>query len=234
MSSSESAAAPRPSRRPGIKPPLRVAPSAGFPAPGNTPPAEDRVVHRPVQGRVKAVRSTLIQSSLQTLRNRGYYDRYVPHLPPEYREVVLNTLEPTWIPLEAALAHYRACEALDLSEQEQLDMGTAVGERVQGSFLATLARTGKSLGATPWIILMNLDRLWDRTFQGGGCACYKLSPKDARCELLELPLASVPYFRNAYRGVFIVAMNMFAQRAFCSVMASRSGPEQLCFKVSWA
>src|SRR4030095_11345767 len=130
-------------------------------------------------------------------------------------EVILNTLEPTWIPIEAALAHYHACEALELSEQEQLGMGTAVGDRLQGTFLSTIARTGKNLGATPWIILMNLDRLWDRTFQGGGCACYKLSPKDARCELLGLPLASVPYFRNAYRGVFLVAMNIFAQRAFC-------------------
>jgi hypothetical protein len=234
MSNPESAAAPRPSRRPGQAPQLRVAPPGGFPAPKAGQAPEDRVVHRPPQGKARSVRSSLIQSSLQTLRNRGYYERHVPHLPREFHEVILNTLEPTWIPIEAALAHYQACEALDLSEQEQLDMGTAVGDRLQGTFLATMARTGKNLGATPWIILMNLDRLWDRTFQGGGCACYKLSPKDARCELLELPLAAVPYFRNAYRGVFLVAMNIFAQRAFCSIMSARSGPEQITFKVSWA
>jgi hypothetical protein len=234
MGTPESAAAPRPSGLPEPTPSMRVAAPAGFPGPGRTPPPEDRVVSKPPQGKVRSVRSSLIQSSLQTLRSRGYFERYVRNLPREHHEIILNTLEPTWIPVEAALAHYQACEALELGEQEQLEMGTAVGERLQGTFLTTLARTSKNLGATPWIILMNLDRLWDRTFQGGGCYCYKLAPKDARCELLELPLASVPYFCNAYRGVFLVAMNIFAQRAFCSVLAARSGPEQICFKVSWA
>src|SRR5688572_32470484 len=101
MSKPESAPAPRPSRRPGQVPPLRVAPPGGFPAPkiGHAP--EDRVVHRPPQGKVRSVRSSLIQSSLQTLKSRGYFERYVPHLPREFREVILNTLEPTWIPIEA-------------------------------------------------------------------------------------------------------------------------------------
>jgi hypothetical protein len=196
--------------------------------------AEEQLLYHPGQGPVVQVRSTLIQSSLQSLRARNLGEAYERHLDPRHRDAILSTMVPTWLPLAVAVAHYEACEALALSEQDQLDMGSAVSQRVQGTFLRTLAKTGRNLGATPWTILMNLGRVWDRTFQGGGYALFKVGPKDARCELLNTPLARFGYYRNAQRGAFIMAASIFAQRAFCSLLARRSGNDRLAFSIAWA
>jgi hypothetical protein len=187
----------------------------------------------PSVGHVSAVRSTLIQSSLHTLQARGLYDRYVQHLPAAHHETVLRTLAPTWLPISAGLAHYHACEALGLSEIDQVDMGTAVGARVQHGFLRTLARTGQNLGVSPWTLLKQVQRVWDRTFQGGGCALYKVGPKDARADMHGLPLAQIGYFRNAWRGAFMVGLSLVCTRAFCKIAPARGGPNVLSYRVSW-
>ena len=184
-------------------------------------------------GTSSAVRSTLIQSSLNALRGRRLYDRYLEHLPAEYHELVLRTLAPTWLPMRAAVAHYTACDALGLSELEQVDIGGAVGQHIQHSFLQTIARTSQNLGVTPWIMLKQLHRLWDRTFVGGGCAVFKVGPKDARVDMHGLAIAGIPYFRNAWRGVFNVGLTIFSTRAFCKLIWSYGGPTTISYRVAW-
>jgi hypothetical protein len=196
--------------------------------------AEEQLLFHPGDGPVVQVRSTLIQSSLQSLRARHLGDEYARHLDPRHHDIIFNTMVPVWLPIAVAFAHYEACELLGLTEQEQVDMGSAVSQRVQGGFLRTLATTGRNLGATPWTILMKLGRVWDRTFQGGGYALYKVGPKDARCELLNTPLARFGYYRNAQRGAFVMAASIFAQRAFCSLVPRRSGNDRLAFSIAWA
>ena len=210
-------------------------------------------------GTSSAVRSTLIQSSLNALRGRRLYDRSrfdygrlqapantpdlrgahvvllerLEHLPAEYHELVLRTLAPTWLPMRAAVAHYTACDALGLSELEQVDIGGAVGQHIQHSFLQTIARTSQNLGVTPWIMLKQLHRLWDRTFVGGGCAVFKVGPKDARVDMHGLAIAGIPYFRNAWRGAFNVGLTIFSTRAFCKLTRSHGGPTTISYRVAW-
>lgn len=47
-----------------------------------------------------AIRSTLIVSAIQTLRARGYYDRYVTELGADHREKILALIAGAWLPIE--------------------------------------------------------------------------------------------------------------------------------------
>ena len=150
---------------------------------------------------LQTVRSTLIQSSITALRNHGYHERYLGNLAPQHKERIIGSLAPEWLPLEVALAHYDACDALGLSDSEVCRLGEEVGERVQGTFLGTLLRGARTIGLSPWTPLGQAPRLWERIFQGGAIAIYKRGPKDAQIELREMTLARHAYFRSAIRGV---------------------------------
>src|ERR1700683_8962 len=80
---------------------------------------------------VSRVRGTLLLSSLRSIRARGILDRYVTALPGADRETIQSMVATTWLPMDLALAHYRACDALKLSAHEQIEIGREVGANVQ-------------------------------------------------------------------------------------------------------
>ena len=96
------------------------------------------------------VRSTLVASSLRSVRGHGFYDRYVALLDPGWRDAVLHAVAGVWLPLAAGVAHYKACDALGVSPAEQMEIGREVGDRIQGTFLASMVRVAKGAGVTPW------------------------------------------------------------------------------------
>src|SRR5690348_2644577 len=57
-----------------------------------------------------AVRSTVVVTSLRALRSRGHFERYLELLDTSYRDPMLALTAGTWLPIDAALAHYTACE----------------------------------------------------------------------------------------------------------------------------
>ena len=67
---------------------------------------------RAVMGMVRQVRSTLLASSLRSIRLRGRFDDYAKVLDPKYKEDVLSSVAGVWLPLEVAAAHYEACDRL--------------------------------------------------------------------------------------------------------------------------
>lgn len=183
---------------------------------------------------VSHVRSTLIQASVGSLRDRGLVDRYTALLPEQHHELILRSLAAEWLPVEVGMAHYRACESLDLLEHEQTDIGGDVGRRIQRSALSTIARAGKAAGVTPWLALTAMDRMWARLIQGGGVQVVKVGPKDARVELANVQLAQFMYFRNAFRGLVLAAADLFAARTFVRTQHGRCGPDRLEYRVAWA
>ncbi len=183
---------------------------------------------------VRSVRSTLIQASLGSLRERNLIDRYTELLPPQHHELVLRTLAATWLPVEVGMAHYQACEDLGLTEHEQVDIGGDVGRRIQRSALSTLARAGKIAGVTPWLALESIDRMWARLMEGGSVQVIKVAPKDARIEIEGVPLAQFMYFRNAFRGLVLAAAELFSMRAYVRTMHSQCGPQRLEYRLAWA
>ena len=180
------------------------------------------------------VRSTLLLSSVQSLRAKGLYDRYVTHLDGADKEALLSSVAGVWLPMSIGMSHYRACEALGLSLVEATQMGHDVGNRVQGSMLGVVMRAAKGSGVTPWMVLGQVGRLWDRTFQGGGgVSLTKLGPKEARAELIGLPLMAVPYFRHAYRGAFMAAVELFSEKVYVTEVPSRQSDVSGAYRLSW-
>jgi hypothetical protein len=163
---------------------------------------------------LKNVRSTLVQSSLQTLRENGLFERYVELLPREFHERVLLTLAPTWLPTEVALAHYACCDRLGLSDAELESFGEAVARRIMGTFLGTMLRSSRNVGSSPWIPLRNYDKLWARVFDGGGVIVMKTGPKDALVDTYGVPMYALKYFRVGHQGLARGTLGMFAHKVF--------------------
>jgi hypothetical protein len=178
------------------------------------------------------VRSTLVASSIRSLRERGAFDRYAAVLEQPWKNTILESVAGVWLPLEAGAAHYRACDAVGFSVADQLAIGREVGARIQGTFLGTMIRAAKGVGATPWVGFQSTHKLYSRLFDGGGCRVMKLGPKDARLEIAGNPLVQVAYFRNAMRGLWQVAVELFCEKAYVTEVALGDTDYQV--KVSWA
>jgi hypothetical protein len=178
------------------------------------------------------IRSTLVASSLRSLRDRGRYEDYLGVLEASWRELPGLATPGAWLPIEAGLAHYHACDRLGFTVGEQHDIGCEVGKRIHGTFLGTMIRGAKGAGVTPWTALGQARRLYDRLFDGGACAVTKHGPKDARMELVANPLVTIPYFRNAIRGLWQVALEFFCSKAYIT----ETGRDDTSYRVriSWA
>jgi hypothetical protein len=183
---------------------------------------------------VEAIRSTLVTSSLAALRERGHYGRYLAALPLEMHDPVLSSIAGQWLPLRLGAAHYDACDALRLPAEEQEAIGGDVASRVQGTFLGTLVRAARGAGVTPWLGFKHYSRLWARLFRGGDVAVYKTGPKDARLEVVGLPLARIGYFRAGFRGVNRATCALFSASVYVHDVPRLCTGTTLGFRMSWA
>jgi hypothetical protein len=185
-------------------------------------------------GQVTMVRSTLLATSLQSLRARGMLDRYTRHVAGPHTETILTAVAGAWLPVDAAIAHYRACDALGLEPSEEVAIGMEVGDRVHGTFLGLMVRTAKTLGVTPWLALAQSAKLNSRLFSGGGgIAVSELGPKEARVDVVGNPLCDVEYFRNGLRGVYQAAVRLFCQRVYSSEIPRGLVRSGMTLRVSW-
>lgn len=207
-----------------------------YPPRASDPPDTSRIVdYRSPDGeRVHSVRSTLIASSLTTLRELGLFERYQATLPEEYRDRILYSIAPEWLPVEVGESHYRNCDALGLTDRELEKIGEMVAARIMGTFLGTLLRTsGQNVGASPWIALAKYDVLWSRLMQGGSCTVDRVGPKDALIRSHGASLFDTRYFRVAYHGVVRGALGMFSPRVMGRTDRVPSSPHSLVTTMSW-
>ncbi len=192
---------------------------------------------RAAQGRpteARRVRSTLIASSIQALKRRGLYDDYFAHLPVEERDAIAACVAGSWLPMATGLAHYGAIDAIGLADQLVAEMSADVSTQTQATFLATAAKLATSAGATPWTALAQFQRLWDRILDGGDCAVGRAGPKDARLEVVGLPLFRVRYFRFAFRFYTLTLCRLFATSCYVNEVPKGGGPTFGTFRVAWA
>ncbi len=183
---------------------------------------------------VTSVRSTLLSSSLRAIRERGFIDAYTAALPQGYHDQVLRTLAPVWLPIDAALAHYKALDSLRMPEQEILSIGRSVGDRLHGTFLGTLVRGAHHAGFTPWSVAGKGDRVWSRVFEGGAIGMAKLGPKEGILSIRGLPLLAADYFRIGYRGVLAASVETVAQRCYVRETGRLVEADGVDFLVAWA
>jgi hypothetical protein len=181
-----------------------------------------------------AYRSTWITTSSLTLKARGHYLRYVDLLPHDVRDTILTMPAAEWAPVDVALAHYRACDALGLPESEIVAMGRDTSRRAQGAIAATLLKLTRGAGGTPWAGLAHVTRLTSRSMTGGAVAVFRLGPKDARLELAGFPLAQIPYCRVAMRGVSLSMLELYSRNAIVYEVPALCTARTLAFHLSWA
>jgi len=181
------------------------------------------------------IRTTLLVSSLQSLRKRGAVDAYMRLLPAEHHMTINSMIAGQWLPIAVGLAHYDACQGLGISQPEVVAIGREVGDKIQGTFLATMVRMAGQVGATPWTALSFVGRLYDRLFQGGGgVTVIKLGPKDARVQFVGKPVARIPYYRMAMNGVFEVGLELFCKKAYGTDIASECTETTAVLHLAWA
>jgi hypothetical protein len=186
----------------------------------------------PDGAQVTHVRSTLIASSLQTLRELQYFDRYFERLPREHRDEILLALGPAWLPLETALAHYRACEALDLTEEQLGAIGTSVTTRLANTLIATFLRSTRAVGGSPWLSLEQSDRMWSRLMRGGAVRVTRRGPKEAMVEVTGLALFELRYFSLAFRSALLGGALLFSKTAYLREQGKRR-PHAMVAILSW-
>jgi len=242
--------APPSSRRPrSLFPPgsQRQAPGSPLQASGRprSPALQSLVVQRndgelildypkPVEP-VTAVRSTLITSSLTSLRARGLFERYDALQTSPHRQKILNLVAGEWLPMDVAFAHYQACDALGLSVEEQIAIGKDVSRRVHDTFLSLVVKAARGVGVTPWLLLPQGNKMQGRLCIGGGIRITKLGPKSVRIELARLPHLVIPYVRNGLLGLYTAAVELLASNVTARIVKSESADPTRVFvlRIDW-
>jgi hypothetical protein len=179
-------------------------------------------------------KSTWLSASLDTLRARGHFERYLAHLPLEHHAPILESIAGVWLPTEICYAHYRACDSLGLSVPEQIMMGRGVLDRMQKTIFSLAFRVAREAGVTPWTMLRTLPSEFERQWRGGACGIFKLGPKDARIEMIGFPCAAIPYSRIALRGVAIGLAELVCAKCYVSDVKELCNDTTIAYRVAWA
>jgi hypothetical protein len=179
-------------------------------------------------------KGTWIASAVMGLREAGYIDAYRSKLEPRYVDVLTNLVPTEWQPVDVLLAHYDACDRLELTTSEALALADSVTNRAQGGVLAFTARVAKSTLVTPWVAMAQLNRLWSRVARGGGLGVFKLGPKEARVEVVQFPGSRYRYCQISMRGVLQSTLALFCGRVFVTELPAYASPTQMAMRVAWA
>lgn len=184
-------------------------------------PREEEVLPFPAPRRelvpqVTLVRGSWIAASLRGVRKQGLEDAYRAKLDPVHADAVFNAAYTDWLPIEVLVAHYSAYESFAIPSFRLVALGTEAIRRSQGAVLGIVAKLAGAAEVTPWPILSQLQRLWDRALVGGGIAVTKLGPKEARVELAGFPGCRFRHCRIGLRGVLTGVTEMFCTKAHVS------------------
>jgi len=184
--------------------------------------------------RASAVRGTVLMSSQASLRSAGHFDTYASKLEDEYRSKLLVEIVPNvWLGMDQAMAHYRACEALGLTQVEIQAMGAATGDRINSVFVKSLVRLATGT-LQPWFAWGLAPRVWARAWKGSAIGVRKVGPKDARVDVVGFPCASIPYVRVAIGSFFAKNTQLFCRSAEARAVRPVADPsESLSYLVSW-
>ncbi len=194
------------------------------------PPSRKTKAHTP---RVTAVRGFVFLSGQKWMAEHGLLERHQALLSPSLRARASAATATDWVPLDDALAIYAACDALELSIDEQIELGRTVSRANNGIVIRTMANLAGRMGVSPWAALRSVDRLWLRNNRGGGVAVYKVSERVARLEFWQVPLARSPFFVTSMRGAIAVGLEDFCERILVTDLPGLLTPESFALRLVW-
>jgi hypothetical protein len=180
------------------------------------------------------MRSTILLGSIESMRESPHWDAYVEALEAPYRETLLTTVAASWVPLAAAAAHYRACDQLGLSVEEQVANGRKTFARASGVIFGTVTKMAKEAGVTPWTLMAQFPRFWARSYDGGGVQVTKIGPKEAHVDVIRAPLFESRYHRNAVRGLIVSSIDLFCTKAYMTERLGAGAAGGVAYRVQWA
>jgi hypothetical protein len=192
------------------------------------------IPHDIAAGPVTAIRNMILQASLTELKTNGHYDRYTKLIDPSKLEQLTSSLAPGWIPIGLALAHYEACEDLNLSTDEFEAMGQQVGERVQDAMLVSLAKKVRDADFNLWAAVGPLHRMWPRLFQGGSVQVVKVAPKDKLLEERGFRLNRYNYYRHGHVAALRATYSALGARIVqLNVVSYNAARDEQVVHVGW-
>jgi hypothetical protein len=178
-------------------------------------------------------RSTVLLSSIAGIRETGRYDDYVNLLPVAHRPMLLSAVVGSWVPMNVAMAHYEACDALGFMVEQQLANGRSTFDKTRGIFMGTMLRMARESGVTPWNIIPYFQRFWERGYDGGGIRAIKLGPKEARIDVVQVPLLECRYYRNALRGLLHGIFELFCTKVYVTERPGTRAPGSALLRAQW-
>lgn len=140
----------------------------------------------------------LVQSSLAELKLIGFYERYAACIDARSLAAIADQIGPGWLSLELAMAHYRACDDIGISDAEIEQLGGTAGEKLARTLTVPTASSGPESALSPWSLVGAFERLGKRIYDGGSIQYVKLGPKQLYIENIGNPLFSVHYYRVAH------------------------------------
>jgi hypothetical protein len=160
------------------------------------------------------IRSTLIASSIQTLKELGFLERYLRVLPRSRRDEVLAPRAPSWLPVEEAAIHYRACEEMALSPPELDRILDSVVTSITTTLLSTFRRSASRAvdGSAAWLSLGQAERLFSRMNRGGAIRVTRRAANEALVEVRGGNLYTIPYYEFGHCAMLRVQVQLFATK----------------------
>jgi hypothetical protein len=182
---------------------------------------------------VDAVRGFVFLSGLRWMERHGLYDKFIGLLPESFRARPQMMTTSEWIPLDEALIAYAACDGLELSVTDQIEVGREVVLANNGVVINTIARLVGQV-SSPWLAMKHADRAWGRSNRGGAVAIYKLSEKQARLEFWQCPLARSPFFVTSMRGAIAVGLEPFCERVTVTDIPEQTTKDGFALRATWS
>ncbi|HEX3597938.1 MAG TPA: hypothetical protein VHU80_22670 [Polyangiaceae bacterium] len=179
------------------------------------------------------IRSTLIMSSRKTLREANLFEEYEALLSVSHQRELVETAAPRWLPLEVGLAHYQACEGLNLPPNRVVELAQGVGMQRKGTFLGVAVGLASGLGVTPWTALGQAERIWQRAWRGGAIRAHKLGDQEARLEVVGWPCARIGYCRHALRGLMLGVTGLLSSQAFVHEVYGLQRDSAVAYRLTW-
>jgi hypothetical protein len=182
---------------------------------------------------LRHVRSTLLLGSVASLKDAGYFDGYVAVASGYAREAITSSVAGMWIPIDVALAHYRACDSLGISAESAAQLGHGTFTRTKGLLLGTAIGLAKGAGVNPWTLVPYFQRFWNRGYDGGGAHAIKKGPKDLHIGLVDCPLLESKYYRAALRGLVAGVIELVCTKAYVHERPVAQPRSAILFRVQW-
>jgi hypothetical protein len=188
------------------------------------------VEHAP---RILHVRSTMLLSSRGALSRAGSFDAYEANLTPASRATLREMVAGTWLPIDLALEHYAACDALGLSHASQQSLGRANADSIRGTLMGTVARIARTAGSTPVTILEQMPRFWTRVFDGGSVSSHVRGPKEADLFVSADPVLRSEYFRHGLLGFADMMLGLLTNRIYVRVHSFDMREAKVVYRAQW-